>query len=68
MRIVTDNSNIDETKNKNSTLYHLCMFFNSDGRKNLAEKYDKPGLRYGDLKNELFELIMDYFPIQIKAK
>jgi tryptophanyl-tRNA synthetase len=62
MRIVTDNSNIDETKNKNSTLYHLySMFLDSDGRKNLAEKYDKPGLRYGDLKNELFELVMDYF-------
>ena len=62
MRIVTDNSNIDETKNKNSTLYHLySMFLDSDGRKTLAEKYDKPGLRYGDLKNELFELVMDYF-------
>ena len=62
MRIVTDNSNIDETKNKNSTLYHLySMFLDSDGRENLAEKYDKPGLRYGDLKNELFELVMDYF-------
>ena len=62
MRIVTDNSNIDERKNKNSTLYHLySMFLDSDGRKNLAEKYDKPGLRYGDLKNELFELVMDYF-------
>ena len=48
MRIVTDNSNIDETKNKNSTLYHLySMFLDSDGRKNLSEKYDKPGLRYG---------------------
>ena len=62
MRIVTDNSNIDETKNKNSTLYHLySMFLDSDGRKNLAEKYDNPGLRYGDLKNELFEIVMDYF-------
>ena len=62
MRIVTDNSNIDETKNKNSTLYHLySMFLDSDGREKLAEKYDKPGLRYGDLKNELFELVMDYF-------
>ena len=62
MRIVTDNSNIDETKNKNSTLYHLySMFLDSDGRENLAEKYDKPGLRYGDLKNELFEIVMDYF-------
>ena len=62
MRIITDNSNIDETKDKNSTLYQLySMFLDSDGRKNLAEKYDNPGLRYGDLKEELFELVMDYF-------
>ena len=62
MRIITDNSNIDETKDKNSTLYRLySMFLDSDGRKNLSERYDKPGLRYGDLKEELFELVMDYF-------
>ena len=62
MRIITDNSNIDETKDKNSTLYRLySMFLDTDGRKNLSDRYDKPGLRYGDLKEELFELVMDYF-------
>ncbi len=62
MRIVTDNADIDEAKDKNSTLYRLySMFLDSDGRKNLSEKYEKPGLRYGDLKEELFEVVMDYF-------
>ena len=37
------------------------LFIDSEGKKVLSSRYDKPGLRYGDLKKELFEIVMDYF-------
>ena len=62
MRIITDNSEINELKDKNSSLFHLySLFIDSEGKKILSSRYDKPGLRYGDLKKELFEIVMDYF-------
>ena len=62
MRIITDNSEINELKDKNSSLFHLySLFIDSEGKKVLSSRYDKPGLRYGDLKKELFEIVMDYF-------
>ena len=32
-----------------------------EGKKTLKARYSEPGLRYGDLKQELFERVMDYF-------
>ena len=37
------------------------MFLNSDEKDILSDRYDTPGLRYGDLKKELFEKIIEYF-------
>ena len=37
------------------------MFLNNDEKDILADRYDTPGLRYGDLKKELFEKIIEYF-------
>ena len=37
------------------------MFADKSEQQILSEKYDAPGLLYGDIKLELFEKIMDYF-------
>ena len=62
MSIITDNASINEPKNKETPLFHLyCLFADKSEQQILSEKYDAPGLRYGDVKLELFEKIMDYF-------
>ena len=62
MSIITDNSSINEPKDKETTLFHLyCLFADKREQQILSEKYDSPGLRYGDVKLELYEKIMDYF-------
>ena len=62
MSIVTDMSGVDEPKNKDTPLFHLyCLFANKEEKENLKNKYDTPGLRYGDVKVELYEKMMDYF-------
>ena len=62
MSIVTDMAGIDEPKNKNTPLFHLyCLFANKEEKKILTNRYDTPGLRYGDIKVELYEKMMDYF-------
>ena len=43
----------------NFQLYSL--FLDSAERENLSKRYDGQGLRYGDIKQELFERTMDYF-------
>ena len=62
MRIVTDTADIDEPKDKESPLFQLyCLFLDSNGKQDLSKRYDGKGLRYGDLKQEFFETMMDYF-------
>ena len=62
MSIITDNATINEPKNKETPLFHLyCLFADKSEQQILSEKYDAPGLLYGDVKLELFEKIMDYF-------
>ena len=62
MSIITDNASINEPKDKEGPLFHLyCLFADKSEQQILAEKYDAPGLRYGDIKLELYEKIMDFF-------
>ena len=62
MSIVTDMAGIDEPKNKSTPLFNLyCLFANKEEKKRITNKYDTPGLRYGDVKEELYEKMMDYF-------
>ena len=62
MNIITDNASINEPKNKETPLFHLyCLFADKSEQQILSEKYDAPGLLYGDVKLELFEKIMGYF-------
>ena len=62
MRIVTDATDIDEPKDKDTPLFQLySLFLDSSGQKDLSDRYEGTGLRYGDVKQELFEKVMDYF-------
>ena len=62
MSIITDNASVIDPKDKDTPLFHLyCLFADKSEKQILSEKYDAPGLRYGDVKLELFEKIMDYF-------
>ena len=62
MSIITDNASVNDPKDKDTPLFHLyCLFADKNEEQILSEKYDAPGLRYGDVKLELFEKIMDYF-------
>tara|TARA_B100000131_G_scaffold319893_1_gene366716 strand:- start:4121 stop:5089 length:969 start_codon:yes stop_codon:yes gene_type:complete len=62
MSIVTDNAPINETKNKKTPLFQLySLFLDEKEKKDLANRYDTPGVRYGDIKIEFYEKIMDYF-------
>ena len=62
MRIITDKASIDEPKEKESPLFQLySLFLDDKGQLELSNRYDGKGVRYGDIKQELFQKVMDYF-------
>ena len=62
MSIVTDSAGINEPKNKNTPLFNIySLFLDEKGRDILEDRYNSPGLRYGDVKKELYESIIEYF-------
>ncbi len=70
MHIVTDATDVDKPKDKDTPLFQLySLFLDSSGQKDLSDRYEGKGLRYGDVKQELFEKVMDYFqPYREKRK
>jgi len=71
MSIVTDSTPVDEPKDPDTcnvfALYKL--FAAPDDLKDMADRYRKGGLGYGDVKKELFELIWNFFlPYQEKRE
>ena len=62
MSIVTDSTPIEESKSVDTTLFQLySLFLNEVEREELADRFRTPGMRYGDVKKELFSSIMDLF-------
>ncbi len=62
MSIVTDSTEIDEPKDTNTPLFQLYSLFLDEGEKiELAERFKTPGLRYGDIKKELYECFWAQF-------
>jgi len=62
MRIITDATDIDKPKDKETPLFQIfCLFLNDKETNDLSDRYEGSGLRYGDIKQELFERVMDYF-------
>ena len=62
MSIVTNSAGINEPKDKDTPLFKIySLFLSSEEKKILSDRYDTPGLKYGDIKKELLERIYDYF-------
>jgi tryptophanyl-tRNA synthetase len=63
MRIVTDPTPVEEPKNPDTcNLFQIYRLFLDDaGVEDLKQRYLTPGLRYGDVKQELFEVVRDFF-------
>jgi len=62
MKITTDAALIDEPKSIDTPLFQLfSLFLDIDERNSLVSKFETPGSRYGDIKQDLFNKIMDYF-------
>ena len=62
MSITTDSTSIDEPKDKNTPLFQIySLFIDEEERKELESRFDNPGLRYGDVKKELADRIIDFF-------
>jgi len=63
MSIKTDSTPVNEPKpiegNSLFTLYSL--FLDDRGKEGLKERFLTPGLKYGDVKRELFGIIWEYF-------
>lgn len=65
MAIKTDSTPIDEAKpTEANPLFDIyCLFLNKRDREELRQRFVTPGLRYRDIKEELFEVIWEYFAI-----
>ncbi|WCL50407.1 tryptophan--tRNA ligase [Leptospira sp. GIMC2001] len=63
MSIVSDSAGIDEAKDPDkSVLYAIySLFLSKDDKLLLADRFRTPGLRYGDVKKELLEKILEHF-------
>ena len=62
MSIITDTADIDEPKDKDTPLFQLySLFLDKKDQSKLSARYDGKGLRYGDVKIELFQKVMDHF-------
>ena len=55
MAIITDAADINEPKDKDTPLFQLySLFLDKQDQSKLSARYDCGGLRYGDVKKELF--------------
>ena len=65
MNIVTDSAGLNEIKDINTPLFKIySLFLDKNQIEDLKERYNTPGLKYMDIKYELFEYIMEYFSDQ----
>ncbi len=63
MRITTDSTPVDQPKPlEGNTLFELySLFLDEAGKKELKARFLSPGLKYGEVKKELFGVIWEYF-------
>lgn len=65
MNIVTDSAGLNEPKDINTPLFKIySLFLDKNQVQELKDRYNTPGLKYMDVKNELFNCIMEYFSDQ----
>lgn len=69
MNIKTDSAGLNDLKDTNTPLFQIFSMFLSDNElKTLNERYNTPGLKYMEVKKELFKKVMDYFSNQRKNR
>jgi tryptophanyl-tRNA synthetase len=63
MSIKTDATPVEQPKNPDeSILYAIyALFLDEQGKQHLRDRFLTPGLRYGDVKQELFGVLWEYF-------
>ncbi|MGL4209597.1 MAG: tryptophan--tRNA ligase, partial [Candidatus Adiutrix sp.] len=63
MAIITDTRGVNEVKDSaNCTLFKLySLFASSEQLAEMTERYNKPGLKYVEVKKELLEMIWNFF-------
>jgi len=62
MSIVTDSTDIEDPKNPDTALFHLyALFLNAAEKEDLKKRFQTPGMRYGDIKLELYEKMLEHF-------
>lgn len=63
MSIKTDSTPVNEPKPlQDNVLFDLySLFLDEKGKENLKDRFLTPGLKYGDMKKELFGVIWEYF-------
>jgi len=63
MSIKTDSTPVNEPKPlEGNALFEIySLFLDNKGKEELRERFITPGLRYGDVKKELFGVIWEYF-------
>ena len=65
MNIITDSAGLNEPKDKDTPLFKIySLFLDDESKKQLADRYNTPGLKYMDIKNELIETITTFFELQ----
>tara|TARA_Y100000768_G_scaffold388345_1_gene383701 strand:- start:2076 stop:3041 length:966 start_codon:yes stop_codon:yes gene_type:complete len=69
MNIKTDSAGLNDLKDTNTPLFQIFSMFLSDNElRTLDERYNTPGLKYMEVKKELFEKVIDYFSNQRKNR
>jgi tryptophanyl-tRNA synthetase len=62
MSIQTDSTPVDEPKNTESPIFTLySLFLSNEESSELGKRFKSPGLQYGEVKQELAELIIEFF-------
>lgn len=65
MSIVSDSAGIDEAKDPDASVIFsiYSLFLNKEEKESLKNRFRTPGLRYGDVKKELLEKVLEHFSI-----
>jgi tryptophanyl-tRNA synthetase len=63
MSIKTDSTPVDQPKDPDTSILYAIytLFLDEQGKQELRDRFLTPGLRYGDVKQELFEVIWEFF-------
>ena len=68
MNIVTDSAGLNDPKDTNTPLFKIySLFLDNDSKNELTDRYNTPGLKYMEIKEELVDTIISFFE-QNKSK